>query len=199
MNRTFRFFNSSFFFFTLSFSFSLFFSFCSSCLRCWWPQWDLPLSIPSALRIIYCYLVPGKSETLLSLFATNFQKWDRLFNQFSKVHRDQTPMVQTLLVKFKDKERKITHGNLQMLLKRSHISKAEVYPLHLLAPNLLQNPGQLTLSSGVLWVPTSLPLHSSANLRGPCPESLISLDVKMIHSAKVHTAQHPPPFTLTIM
>ncbi|KAB0402893.1 hypothetical protein E2I00_018854, partial [Balaenoptera physalus] len=36
-------------------------------------------------------------------------KWDRLFNQFSKVHRDQTPMVQTLLVKFKDNKRKITH------------------------------------------------------------------------------------------
>ena len=151
MNRTFRFFNSSFFFFYSFFFFlSLFF------LLQQLPQ-VLMTSVRPALVYsfssayhIFCYLVPRKSETLLSLFATNFQKRDRLFNQFSKVHRDQTPMVQTLLVKFKDNKRKIIHGNLQMLLKKSHISKAEVYPQGLLAPNLLQNPGQLTLSSGVL-------------------------------------------------
>ena len=81
-----------------------------------------------------------------------------------------------------------------MLLKKFHISKAYVHPKSSSSLPVSKTLGQLTLPSGVLYAPTSLPSTFGTNLRGPCPESLISLDVEMIHRAKVHTPQHPPTF-----
>lgn len=98
------------FLFFLKFSSLSFYFLFSSCLRCWWPCEICPCLYPQlSWSQTLSPLLPRQRETLLSLTATNFQKWYNFFLKFSKVYQNLDSSGSDLTGKVQRKQKKIQH------------------------------------------------------------------------------------------